>query len=158
MVRVDFTTLYDIAKFSLDNCFLTLIIKWQDPEAEDGAAYGRPMQPWAYDLDLCLDGDGVDELPARVSQDAVHSRTLHGRCSSILPGDRGAGTGDWDCKKFVKDLLQECYFPPLELEDAGNGTFLENEFHVDGQSISYTLKSTLTRWENRRSYGVTRIF
>ena len=61
----------------------------------------------------------------------------------------------------MEDLLQECYFPPLELEDAGNGTFLENEFHVDGQSISYTLKNPnevgrppkLWRYQDFSSHG-----
>ena len=38
-------------------------------------------------------------------------------------------------------LLDECYVPPLKLEDAGNGTFRETSFHITPENgIAFWLK------------------
>ena len=40
-----------------------------------------------------------------------------------------AGAG-WDEERFLKDLCNECYLPPLKLEDGGDGTFLETSYRI----------------------------
>ena len=36
----------------------------------------------------------------------------------------------WDGDAFIKGISNECYFPPLTLEDGKEGTFLETSFEI----------------------------
>ena len=47
---------------------------------------------------------------------------------------------------FYEDFKRsECYMPPLRLEEANDGTFLETSFEVQHGRINYRLKNTNTR-------------
>jgi len=49
----------------------------------------------------------------------------------------------WDSNAFIKDFERsECYFPPLNLEEGEQDTFLETRFRVeDDNNITYWLKN-----------------
>ena len=48
--------------------------------------------------------------------------------------------------RFYEDFKRsECYMPPLRLEEANDGTFLETSFEVQHGRINYRLKNTNTR-------------
>ena len=52
----------------------------------------------------------------------------------------------WDATRFYEDFKRsECYMPPLRLEEANDGTFLETSFEVQHGRINYRLKNTNTR-------------
>ena len=52
----------------------------------------------------------------------------------------------WDSEKFVKDFMtNECYAPPLKLEEAKPDTFLETTFQVTKENkIWHSLKNENT--------------
>ena len=48
----------------------------------------------------------------------------------------------WDHERFIADLSgNECYFPPLELENGAQGTFLETTFEWKGDRWAYRIKN-----------------
>ena len=48
--------------------------------------------------------------------------------------------------RFYEDFKRsECYMPPLHLEEANDGTFLETSFEVQHGRINYRLKNTNAR-------------
>jgi hypothetical protein len=53
----------------------------------------------------------------------------------------------WDHERFLRDFTRsECYWPPLELEDARQTTFLETTFELaESGELSYWLKNDNTR-------------
>ena len=52
----------------------------------------------------------------------------------------------WDATRFYEDFKRsECYMPPLHLEEANDGTFLETSFEVQHGRINYRLKNTNAR-------------
>ena len=67
----------------------------------------------------------------------------------------------WDHERFLEDFTRsECYFPPLELEDAREATFLETTFKLDNDgSVEYWLKNDnehgrkVWRYQHWRSHG-----
>ena len=60
--------------------------------------------------------------------------------------------GRWDHERFIADFSKsECYMPPLSLEDAKAGTFLETSFEITAANgIRRWLKNEAVRGENWR--------
>ena len=53
-----------------------------------------------------------------------------------------AQNGRWDHEQLLGDLTNECYFPPLKLEDGAVGTFLETSFDITATNrIRHWLKN-----------------
>ena len=53
-----------------------------------------------------------------------------------------ASNEEWDHQRLLTDLTNECYFPPLRLEDGTAGTFLETSFEITAtNSIRHWLKN-----------------
>ena len=53
-----------------------------------------------------------------------------------------AKNATWDSTRFLADFERsECYFPPLELEDGADGTFLETTFEWKGDRFRYWIKN-----------------
>ena len=49
----------------------------------------------------------------------------------------------WDEERFLRDICEECYWPPLTLEEGSEGTFLETSFQITRFStIEHWLKNT----------------
>ena len=63
----------------------------------------------------------------------------------------------WDSDKFVKDFMtNECYAPPLKLEEAKPDTFLETTFQVTyGNKIWHRLKNENTDITNLKIWRYT---
>ena len=54
----------------------------------------------------------------------------------------------------TQSLLDDCYLPPLKLESAGNGTFLETSFAItSGNRITRTGKKTIIRSGRNQKSG-----
>ena len=54
-----------------------------------------------------------------------------------------AENATWDRDGFEKSIGEECYFPPLSLEDGSEGTFLETRFRITATNrIRHWLKNT----------------
>ena len=54
-----------------------------------------------------------------------------------------AENSTWDRDGFEKSIGEECYFPPLTLEDGSEGTFLETSFKITASNcIRHWLKNT----------------
>ena len=68
-----------------------------------------------------------------------------------------AENSTWDRDGFEKSIGEECYFPPLTLEDGSEGTFLETSFKITASNcIRHWLKNTNELVRSPR-YGATRI-
>ena len=56
----------------------------------------------------------------------------------------------WDRERFYADFKRsECYMPPLNLEEADAGTFLETSFVIDRGQLRYRLKNINAGGEKR---------
>ena len=58
------------------------------------------------------------------------------------PGYGGHNCETWNAEAFKADIREECYFPPLSLEDGKEDTFLETSFRITrANTIRYWLKN-----------------
>ena len=65
-----------------------------------------------------------------------------------------AENATWDRDGFEKSIGEECYFPPLSLEDGSEGTFLETGFRITATNrIRHPLAEEHKR-ARRRAQGV----
>ena len=122
--RIPFQDLLDIMDFALDNTVMRAFDGnlWRQ---RDGIPMGDPHSPG-----MCIGGcawmeaewlKGLDEetksnfLARRYMDDVLCFYAQH---------------DNWNEEAFLKGIGEECYFPPLKLEDGGDGTFLETSFHI----------------------------
>ena len=68
----------------------------------------------------------------------------------------------WDSDRFIRDFESStCYWDPLKLEPASEGTFLETAFACNGSTITHRLKNQneaageqkVWRYQHFKSYG-----
>ena len=134
-VRIPFEDLAEIAEWALDN---TLVrgLDGQILRQDLGIPMGDPHSP-GFCIGTCawmehewlqtVDAQSRSRFMARRYMDDVLAFYAHG--------------ADWDEARFLEHLNTECYLPPLELGDGGDGTFLETSFRIEDNAIRHWLKN-----------------
>ena len=95
-----------------------------------------------------MEREWMNSLDVRVKQKFMAKRYMDGVLLFLK-------TRGWDSERFYEDFKRsECYMPPLNLEEASGGTFLETSFRMQDGQLHYRLKNTNAGGE--RLYGDTR--
>jgi hypothetical protein len=132
---IDFSTLLDVLHFSLDQA----IICMKDGRVlrqRRGIPMGDALSP-AMTIGTCawMEREWMQSLHEDVKRRFVARRYM----DDVLLFFQKHG---WDSARFYEDFKRsECYMPPLELEEAADGTFLETSFWVQGSYIHFRLKN-----------------
>jgi hypothetical protein len=123
-VRIPFEELAEVMEFALDNTLMRDFDGqlWKQVE-------GIPMGD-SHSPGMCI---GTCAWMEHEWLETVHRGSRDHFAAKRYMDDLICVTahGDgWDRERFLKDLSNECYLPPLRLEDGGEGTFLETSFEV----------------------------
>ena len=124
-----FDVLLQVLEFSLENAIVKVkgVLKHQSK----GIPMGDPLSP-AMTIGTCawMEGQWLQTLKEADKQFFTAARYM----DDILMVY--ADSPNWDSKCFLRDFEKsECYHPPLKLEDAAQGTYLESTFTVVGGKV-----------------------
>lgn len=136
-VAIDFDTLLDIMEFALDHS----VIKMPNGELwrqDQGIPMGDAISP-GMTIGACawMEKEWMQSIDKK---DLNHFRAARYMDDVFMIYAEHEG---WDSNAFIKDFERsECYFPPLNLEEGEQDTFLETRFRVeDDNNITYWLKN-----------------
>ena len=133
---IPFEDLLDIMEFALDNT----IIKHFDGtlwRQKQGIPMGDPHSP-GMTIGTCawMENEWMKMIPKEMKETFRIRRYMDDVLTIYAENEK------WDMRKLRKDLWEECYFPPLKLEPATQGTFLETRFEItEGGKIKQWLKN-----------------
>ena len=132
---IDFTVMLDVLEFSLDNA----IFRMKDGRIvrqRKGIPMGDALSP-AMTIGTCgwMEREWMNGLDVSTKGNFKAKRYM----DDILLFFRKHG---WDRERFYGDFKKsECYMPPLKLEEAADGTFLETSFRMADNHLYYRLKN-----------------
>ena len=151
---IGFQDLLDIARFSMNHT----IIKRQGKILKQisGIPMGDPLSP-AMTIGTCcwMEEKWLESLQAQEKEMFKARRYMDDILLMYIKTQR------WDNTEFIKKFEKsECYWPPLELEDGGQDTFLETRFKITRNNyLRMWLKNDnesetkIWRYQDFRSYG-----
>ena len=146
MVSIPFEDLLDIMDFALDNTIMCGLDGQLWRQAK-GIPMGDPHSP-GMTIGTCawMEHEWLQTVHPDVQNLFTAKRYMDDLLVFYAQNDR------WDHEKLLGDLTNECYFPPLRLEDGAEGTFLETSFKITATNrIRYWLKN-----QNEREAAVWR--
>ena len=135
MKRIPFEDLLDIMEFALDNTIVRDFHGQLWRQAK-GVPMGDPHSP-GMTIGTCAWME--HEWRQSVHADSQARFIARRYMDDILCFY--ASSPSWDEDRFLQDLCNECYHPPLKLEDGAEGTFLETSFEITGNRIRHWLKN-----------------
>jgi len=155
-VWLDFDMLIDILEFSLDHAYVTM------PDGRllrqvSGIPMGDPMSP-AMTIGTCgfMEREWMHTLDSETKNRFRAKRYMDDVIVMMAENEK------WDHAKFSQDIGNDVYWPPLKLEDGGQGVFLETYFAVTQGGIQTRLKNlnegrvenpAVWRYQHFNSYG-----
>ena len=153
-IWIDFETMLEVMDFVLENTIMTMNGKIY--QQFRGIPMGDPISP-GITIGTCawMEMEWLSGMEEQYKQYFKAKRYMDDILCVYVENER------WDAEKFKKDLEKNCYWPPLTLEDGGEGTFLETEFELKENKAQYKLKNVnwgenqnkVWRYQNYNSYG-----
>ena len=132
---IAFTTMLDVLHFSLNQAILSMKDGRLLRQVK-GIPMGDALSP-AMTIGTCawMEKEWMESLHLDVKKRFIAKRYM----DDILLLYEKHG---WDSARFYADFQRsECYMPPLKLEEAEAGVFLESSFWVQGSYIHFRLKN-----------------
>ena len=142
-VRIPFEDLVDIMEFALDHTILR-DFEGQLWRQAKGIPMGDPHSP-GMTIGTCawMEHEWLQTVHAKSQENFLARRYMDDLLAFY------AQRPDWDEGRFLHDIREHCYLPPLRLEPGTEGTFLETSFEItDANTLRYWLKNTNSEGES----------
>ena len=143
----------EVAEFSLDHAIVKLGATLY--KQISGIPMGDPLSPGMTIGTCCwMENKWMQEVQDKDKQTFRAKRYMD---DILIWYIRSAGEQEIDIIERLQ--ASECYWPPLELEDAGKDTFLETRFMIKDNNLRTWLKNDnemenkIWRYQDFRSYG-----
>jgi hypothetical protein len=134
-VWFSFEDLINVVNFALHNTLLTDLDGnlWRQ---RDGVPMGDPHSP-GITITTCawMEDEWLTTVAPAARQ---HFQTKRFMDDLLTVFTDGYGI---DTAQLLGDQCQQCYWPPLTLEDGHQGTFLETSFEIDNNTFRFWLKN-----------------
>ena len=144
-VRIPFEDLIDIMEFALDHTILR-DFDGQLWRQADGIPMGDLHSP-GITIGTCawMEHEWLQTIQGSSRENFLARRYMDDLLVFY------ARRRDWDEERFLSDIENHCYLPPLKLEAGKEGTFLETSFEItDGNVVRHWLKNDNAIGEEQR--------